>query len=75
MPFIMLEIQENSTKLFGYEPNDIFSLLEDLKYKAYFIDEDKNRDFNNTLRLLDRTSDQLPDYNFLFVPENRRVKI
>lgn len=75
MPFIMLEIQENSTKLFGYEPNDIFSLLEDLNYKAYYIGDNKDGDFNKTLHLLAQTSDQLPDYNFLFVPENRRVKI
>ena len=75
MPFIMLEIQENSTKLFGYEPNDIFSLLEDLNYKAYYIGDNKDGDFNKTLHLLARTSDQLPDYNFLFVPGNRREKI
>ena len=73
MPILMLEIQEKSTNLFDYKPDDVFKFLENLNYKAYYIIEGSIE--NPKLRLVDRSSNKYPDYNFLFIPDNRREMI
>lgn len=61
-PVIFLEIQNDSTKRFGYEPSEIFSYLDDLNYAPYVVSEKKG------LILFNDYSDVLPDYNFIFLP-------
>ena len=68
-PNVMLEIQENSTKLFGYMPEDIFKFMRELGYKEYYIMEDKN--IGQKLCPVNNSSENLPDYNFLFIHNSR----
>lgn len=61
-PVLFLEIQEKSTKLFGYQPAELFDWLIDLEYSAYYI--------GNSCELVrvNNHRESLPDYNFFFLP-------
>ncbi len=61
-PMLMLEVQAHSTRLFGYEPENLFKWLRNIGYRAYYV----NTKFElvSCDDLID-TSD-LPDYNFVF---------
>jgi hypothetical protein len=59
-PLLMLEVQAHSTKLFDYEPPDLFSFLHDLGYKSFRVAP------NGILELHLQTTANLPDYNFIF---------
>ncbi|MEX0958151.1 MAG: FkbM family methyltransferase [Burkholderiales bacterium] len=65
-PTLLLEIQAHSTRLFGYEPNAVFSLLSELGYRAGYVQEDGSLtafDHKDVIRL--------PDYNFVFTHPGR----
>jgi FkbM family methyltransferase len=62
-PVLMLEIQESSTKLFGYTPTEMFELLRQLGYFAHFISE------QGRLEVVRDFSQDLPDHNFIFTQE------
>ena len=68
-PNIMLEIQENSTKLFGYLPDDIFKIMCELGYNSFYIVEDKFT--GQKLCPVKNHTKNLPDYNFLFIHNTR----
>lgn len=61
-PMLMLEIQAHSTRLFGYEPEDIFRWLKELGYKPYYVGT--NYELVECGHLWDGSN--LPDYNFVF---------
>lgn len=62
-PTLMLEVQAHSTRLFGYEPQDIFQWLFSLGYKAYYVNAEYGLvECGNQLN-------SLPDYNFVFKHE------
>lgn len=62
-PVLFLEIQAHSTKLFGYDPVDLFDWLDKLGYSPHVVSEDGN------LVLLDDYRYRLPDHNFIFLPK------
>lgn len=68
-PTIMLEIQENSTKLFDYLPADVFNFMEKLGYKPFCIVVGESGE--TTLCPVDKLAEVLPDYNFLFMHGER----
>lgn len=66
MPIMLVEIQESSTKLFGYKPFDIFNYIYKFGYNSYYINNDielEKFEFQNNTKL--------PDYNFIFWPVNK----
>jgi len=66
-PKLMLEIQQHSTRLFGYAPRDIIVLLKELGYLPHFISE------QGKLEALENFSDSLPDYNFIFIQKSAAI--
>jgi FkbM family methyltransferase len=61
-PIMMLEVQAHSTRLFGYEPEDLFHWLKNIGYSVYYVNSDcelipYDDQLNKTY---------LPDYNFIF---------
>jgi FkbM family methyltransferase len=60
-PSLMLEIQAHSTRLFGYAPDAIFTLLADMGYQAYYVGPDAA-----LIPYTPSGNSQLPDYNFIF---------
>lgn len=60
-PSLMLEIQAHSTRLFGYAPDAIFTLLADMGYQAYYVGPDAT-----LIPYMSSRNSQLPDYNFIF---------
>ena len=62
-PVLFLEIQSTSTKLFGYEPVELFNWLANRGYVPYFVD-----DTGSLVRINDYHG-MLPDYNFIFSPQ------
>ena len=63
-PTMMLEIQADSTRKFGYEPEELFDWLHDRSYVgAWVTEEGKLRRFGGR--------GTYPDYNFIFVPKHR----
>jgi FkbM family methyltransferase len=61
----MLEIQKKSTKLFGYEPVEVFELMRHYGFQAYSI-----REGGSLSRFL-KYDEHLSDYNFVFARESR----
>ncbi len=59
-PILFLEVQESSTLLFDYQPEDIFKLLDALSYKVFYVENDSLIPVNDLKNL--------PDYNFFFIP-------
>lgn len=59
-PMLMLEVQASSTKLFGYEPPELFNFLGDIGYKPFYVTT------NGTLEPHASVAANLPDYNFIF---------
>ena len=70
-PNVMLEVQESSTKLFDYMPDDVFKFMHNLDYKPYYILEDEG--VSEKLCPVNTSSKQLPDYNFIFIHNTRSV--
>ena len=62
-PMLMLEIQAQSTRLFGYEPNDLFVLLKSMGYRPHYVGKDY--ELIRCDEVLDPSA-KLPDYNFVF---------
>lgn len=62
-PVLLVEIQESSTKLFGYQPMELFKWLKQLGYSPFFVARDR------ALVPVKDYSGNLPDYNFFFFPE------
>jgi FkbM family methyltransferase len=62
-PVLFLEIQAHSTKLFGYDPVDLFDWLDKLGYSPHVVSE------HGDLVLLDDYRHRLPDHNFIFLPK------
>jgi len=63
-PTLMLEVQAHSTRLFGYEPKELFRFMQELGYGIFWVGTD------GTLVRCDAsisTGSPLPDYNFIFV--------
>ncbi len=60
-PGLMLEIQAHSTRLFGYEPAAVFTLLAGLGYQAHYIEANGKLVPYEPYR-----NAELPDYNFFF---------
>lgn len=58
-PTLMLEVQGHSTRLFGYEPADLFAWLQKLGYRAYYVNQHHELVYCDGLT-------ELPDYNFVF---------
>ena len=63
-PVLFLEIQQHSTELFGYQPNEMFQWLRERKYVPYRVTEE------GVLATVD-CDNTLPDYNFIFLPQER----
>ena len=61
-PVLFLEIQSESTQLFGYEPVELFAWLTDFGYVPHFVTD------TGSLVRLDDYHGALPDYNFIFFP-------
>jgi FkbM family methyltransferase len=62
-PLMMLEAQASSTRLFGYEPSALFAWLEGVGYGAAWVS------MAGELVACTGREDTLPDYNFIFFPE------
>lgn len=61
-PTLMLEVQAHSTRLFGYEPENLFEWLKNIGYRAYYVDYNYYLvDCTDTMGKL-----ELLDYNFIF---------
>lgn len=63
-PILMLEVQAHSTRLFGYEPKELFRFMQELGYGIFWVGID------GALVRCDAsisTGSPLPDYNFIFV--------
>lgn len=69
-PILMLEVQSHSTRLFDYEPIELFSLLASLDYRPYYVD--KNYELIRCDKVL-QAGAKLPDYNFVFKYEKSPV--
>ena len=69
-PILMLEIQSSSTRLFDYEPKEIFNMLHSLGYRAHYV-----RGNHHLVRCeeLFESGARLPDYNFIFIPEESSI--
>jgi FkbM family methyltransferase len=66
-PTLMLEVQAHSTRLFGYLPEALFTMLRNLGYRAHYVDS------GGTLATVGESEmSSLPDYNFVFVHAERR---
>lgn len=65
-PLLLLEIQANSTRRFGHEPDAVFAWLLERGYRAAWVSE------NQRLARVSGVEHPLPDYNFIFVPDERR---
>ena len=61
-PALMLECQSKVTRLFGYEPAELFTLLAELGYAPHFVAD------TGSLVHVDDYHGRLPDYNFIFLP-------
>ncbi len=68
-PLLMLEVQASSTRLFGHEPSALFEWLQALSYGAGWITKD-----GNLIACTGREA-PLPDYNFIFFPEEFRSSL
>lgn len=64
-PILMLEVQAHSSRLFGYEPEDLFQWLQGIGYRAYYVDS--NYELVDCAEVLGTSN--LPDYNFVFKHE------
>ena len=62
-PMLFLEIQAHSTRLFGYEPCDVFAWLVERGYRPFWVDP------ANGLKHVFDPSGVLPDHNFIFIAE------
>jgi FkbM family methyltransferase len=63
-PIIMVEVQETSTSLFGYQPSDLFGVLYEYGYRSYVVGIDGGLiEFD----FIKRLKGGLPDYNFIFI--------
>lgn len=62
-PMLMLEIQAHSTRLFGYEPIELFTLLKNLGYRPHYVGKDYELIRCDEMLA---AGAKLPDYNFVF---------
>lgn len=61
-PTLMLEVQAHSTRLFGYEPKNLFEWLKNIGYRAYYVNLRHDLvECTDSLGMLD-----IPEYNFIF---------
>jgi len=65
-PVLLLEVQKKSTSLFGYQPADLFDWLSNFGYATHYCDSD------GQLVPVENSQETLPDYNFFFLPRDRR---
>lgn len=62
-PMLFLEIQAHSTRLFGYEPGDLFAWLIERGYRPFWVDP------GGGLKPVSDSLGVLPDHNFIFIAE------
>ena len=63
-PVLMLEVQQHSSKLFGYEPCDLFYWLGEIGYRVFFVSREGGL-------IPIHFEDELPDHNFIFIHRGR----
>jgi FkbM family methyltransferase len=61
-PVLFLEIQSSSTKLFGYQPAELFTWLVELGYVPHYVTD------TGSLDRVENYCEPLPDHNFIFLP-------
>jgi FkbM family methyltransferase len=67
-PIWFLEVQEGSTRPFGYRPEDLFAFLREYRYEGYYTKD------GHLLSI--PPSGPLPEYNFLFIiPDLHRARV
>ncbi|HBG06010.1 MAG: hypothetical protein A2075_15605 [Geobacteraceae bacterium GWC2_58_44] len=66
-PLLLLEVQAHSATLFGYSTAAIFNWLKERGYSAYFVSAE------GELVAVAADTEPLPDYNFLFVPDGKKL--
>ncbi|MDA7926717.1 FkbM family methyltransferase [Verrucomicrobiales bacterium] len=71
-PIILLEIQAISTRTFGYEPHELFLLMESLDYEPHWVDQSGN--LVRCTEVINKGA-VLPDYNFVFIPSDHTKSV
>lgn len=66
-PILFLEMLRKWSAKFGYHPNEIIDLLNNIGYKCYFVENEK-------LIGIDRIDNEIKATNFYFLNSNKHIK-